>query len=308
MMRKTRGLVVALAVSALAAAGGVTAARAASASMPITCSATSSATSGSNCQIATQDIGALSTLKLVVTLSAGDGQNDQYMEVSWQGFCGPNGNDSATASITPPPTNPPPKTPISAGGQLTFNLTLPYTDPRYCDVSATATLLASLGDGAYTSRTTGSYLMQMEYTPWPQASPTPSPSASSSVNVPLIKGYGGMCLDDRANRSANRTKVIIWTCDSADPSQGWKFTGGELVHNGKCADDRANGGSGTAVILWTCNHGSAQTWSHTSSDGEFVLASTSHGRLCLTDPGHSTTNRTQLVVSACRNTSNQHWT
>jgi alpha-galactosidase len=80
------------------------------------------------------------------------------------------------------------------------------------------------------------------------------------------------------------------------------------VHDGKCANDQGNGGSGTKVILWTCTHGADETWSHTSGDGEFVLGSRSHGQLCLTDPGHSTTNRTQLVVSACHNTGNQHWT
>ncbi len=62
------------------------------------------------------------------------------------------------------------------------------------------------------------------------------------------------------------------------------------------------------MILWTCTHAPDETWSHTSSDGEFVLGSTSHGQLCLTDPGHSTANRTQLIVYPCRNTSNQHWT
>ena len=98
------------------------------------------------------------------------------------------------------------------------------------------------------------------------------------------------------------------TCDSADPSQSWKFTGGELVHDGKCADDRANGGSGTKVILWACARAPDETWSHTGSDGEFVLGSRTHGRLCLTDPGHSTANRTQLTVSACQNTASQHWT
>jgi Ricin-type beta-trefoil lectin domain len=62
------------------------------------------------------------------------------------------------------------------------------------------------------------------------------------------------------------------------------------------------------VILWACNGSSDEKWSHTGSDGEFVLNSTAHGQLCLTDPGHSKANRTRLIVYPCRNTSNQHWT
>jgi Ricin-type beta-trefoil lectin domain len=316
-MRRPGRLVVALAVSALVAAGGITTALAASPTVQATCngSNTSSGTTWTSCQIGTQDIGLVSAITLVVTLESGDGQNDQYIGVSWQGFCGPNGNANATASITPPATNPPPKMQITAGAPISISLALPYTDPRFCDVSATATLYTLINGGTtWSVWTNGTYKMDMDSSPWPQASPSPSPSASGSssasapVNVPLIKGYGGKCVDDKANRSANRTEVIIWTCNSADPSQGWKFTGGDLVHDGKCANDQGNGGSGTKVILWTCTHGADETWSHTSGDGEFVLASRSHGQLCLTDPGHSTANRTQLVVSACRNTGNQHWT
>jgi hypothetical protein len=305
-MRKPRRLVVALAVSALVAAGGAATALAASASSGVaaTCNGTASPQQWTICQINSQDIGTLSSLSLVVTLKSGDGQDDQYIGVYWQGFCGPNGSVSATANITSP-TNPPPKTPISTNdAPLTISIPLPYTDPRYCEISATATLWASLGGGTYTEATTGSYQMQMKYAPWPQPSASPSPPAS----VPLTKGYGGKCLDDKANSSANRTEVIQWTCNSADPSQGWKFTNGELVHNGKCANDRGNGASGTKVILWTCTHAPDETWTHTGNDGEFVLGSKSHGQLCLTDPGHSTTNRTQLIVYTCRNTSNQHWT
>jgi Ricin-type beta-trefoil lectin domain len=314
MMRKPIRLAVALAVSGLVAAGGVaaaggfTAALAASAKVQATCDGSAAGTPESVrvCQLQTQDITEPSAITLVVTLESGDGQNDQYVGVSWQGFCGPNGSED-TATITPS-ANPTPKTPISTAAPVSISIPLPYTLPRYCDISAEANLYASLGGGDYNEATTGSYQLQMEYTPWPSPSATPSPSASSPAGVPLIKGYGGKCLDDKANSSANRTEVIIWTCDSAQSAQGWTFTKGELVHNGKCANDRANGGSGTKVILWTCNHGPDETWTHTGSDGEFVLGSKSHGRLCLADPGYSTTNRTQLIVSACRNTSNQHWT
>jgi hypothetical protein len=303
MMRKLRRLGVALAVSALVAAGGVTAGLAADASSTVqaTCNGTATPTQWQPCQINSVDIGEPSAITLVVTLKSGDNQDDQYVGVTWSGFCGPNGSEDTT-SIPPPTTNPPPKMPIDTLSPVTIHIRLPYVDPRYCEISAEATLYASLANGDWEEGTTGSYQMQIESAPWP--SPTPSPSAS----VPLIKGYGGKCLDDKGNSSANRTEVILWTCSGSDSAEGWKFSNGELVHNGKCANDRANGGSGTKLILWTCNRSAVETWAHTGSDGEFVLTSRSHGKLCLTDPGYSTANRTQLTVSTCRNTSNQHWT
>lgn len=304
MMQNPRRLVVALAVSALVAAGGVTAGLAASASTNVeaTCNGTASPTQWTVCQIDTQDLGEISTLKLVVTLTSNDGNGDQYVGVSWQGFCEPNGSETDTT--IKPPTNPPPKMPISVTAPVTINIALPYPDPRFCNISAEAILYASLANGGWSEATTGAYQMQMDYTPWP----SPTASASAPASVPLIKGYGGKCLDDKGNSSANRTEIITWTCSGSDSAEGWKFTNGELVHNGKCANDRANGGSGTKLILWTCNRSADETWTHTGSDGEFVLASKTHGKLCLTDPGYSTTNRTQLTVSTCHNTSNQHWT
>ena len=301
-MRRSRRLVVALTLSAVVAAGGAAAglaanAKTATATVAATCNGSASPQQWVICQIGSQAIGAPSSITLVVTMQSGDDRGDQYVGVSWQGFCGANGSEQ-TATIAPP-TNPPPKTQISTdSAPVAIRVPLPYTDPSYCELSADATLYASLGGGIYTEGTTGSYQMKMEYAPWPSPSP----------GVPLIKGYGGKCLDDKANSPANRTEVIIWTCDAADSAEGWKFTNGELVHGGKCANDRANGGSGTKVILWTCNRSPDETWTHSASDGEFVLSSRSHGLLCLTDPGYSTTNRTQLIVSACRNTSNQHWT
>jgi hypothetical protein len=312
MMRRPGRLVVALVVSAVVTAGCVTAALADGPNVVASCSATSSTTSFSQCKIDTQDITDLDALQLVVTLESGDGQDDQYVGVNWTGECVPNGNANGNTPIAPA-TNPPPKTPISTDGSVTINVPLPFTDPVYCNVSATATLYALIKNGTtWDELTPGSITMQMQWDqkPGPSAPPSPSPSASpsSSPNNPLVKGYGGKCLDDKGNKSANRTEVILWTCNSADASQSWKFTNSELVHNGKCADDPATGPAGTKLILWTCTHAANQTWSHTSSNGEFVLSSRSHGQLCLTDPGHSTTNRTQLTVAPCRNTTNQHWT
>jgi cytochrome c len=300
-VRKSGRLIAVLVISALIAAGVVTSALAAGATVQATCDASGSAGSVA-CQIGEQTITSVAAITLVVTLETTDGQNNQFAELSWQGYCG---LDAKTdEKIGSSSTGTPPQTPVSTSLAASVNVPLPYQDPAWCDISASATLVAAAGGGTTSSITTGSFKLAMEYTPAATAAPAPSPSSS----VPLIKGYGGKCLDDQGNRSANRTEVILWTCRSADPSQGWKFTNGELVHNGKCADDRAGGGSGTKVILWTCARAPDETWSHTGRDGEFVLGSRKHGRLCLDDPGYATANRTQLIVSTCRNTGNQHWT
>jgi hypothetical protein len=153
--------------------------------------------------------------------------------------------------------------------------------------------------------------MELDWTPASTpSSATPTPTTSSpppTHHVSVIRGIGGKCLDDRGNSSRNRNPVIIWSCNSSDSAQGWTYSNGELVHNGKCANDQGGGGSGSKVILWTCNHSSNEVWFHSSTNGEFVLGSTTHGLICLDDPGSSRTNGTQLIVWKCHNTSNQHW-
>jgi hypothetical protein len=132
------------------------------------------------------------------------------------------------------------------------------------------------------------------------ASSTPPPP-----KVTAIKGYKGKCVDDSGNSSANGAKIQIWSCTNG-AAQNWSFSGGLLKHNGKCVNDNGNGGSGTKVILFTCSTAQNNLWTH-KSNGEYVLKSHG-GTLCLTDPGNSTTNGTQLTVATCKNTANQHWT
>ncbi len=313
-MRKSRRLVLAVAVSGLVAAGGITLGLVANANTkafcdsntnntaPITCTLTSTAT---NTTISTP-----SAIQAVVNLRTSDGSSpsDQYVLITYSVSCS---LGSASATTTNPSTNPP--LAISKTAPVTDTLTLAYTNPDRCTVTTlTATLQVSTDGGKnFSPTTTGSFQMILEWTPATSpSSASPSPSTSSpppTGSVPLIKGFGGKCLDDKGNSSANRTKVIIWTCNGSDKAQAWTFSAGELKHNGKCANDQGNGGSGSKVILWTCNGASNEKWFHSSTTGEFILRSQTHGLLCLTDPGYSKTNGTQLVVSACRNTSNQHW-
>ena len=120
-----------------------------------------------------------------------------------------------------------------------------------------------------------------------------------------VKGYDGKCVDDNGNSSANRAKIQIWGCSGSDQAENWKYSSSELVHNGKCLNDKGNGGSGSKVILYSCNGGSNEKWSQLSN-GELKLAAHG-GTLCLDDPRSSKTNGTQLIVYTCKDSANQKW-
>jgi hypothetical protein len=117
-----------------------------------------------------------------------------------------------------------------------------------------------------------------------------------------ITGPNSKCLDDSGAGTANRTKVDIWTCNNT-AAQDWTFSGGELGVLGKCLDDVTGGGSGSLLVIFTCNGHKTQTWSH-KSDGEYVLKANNE---CLTDPSKSSVNGTQVQIRDCRNSSDQHW-
>jgi hypothetical protein len=54
----------------------------------------------------------------------------------------------------------------------------------------------------------------------------------------------------------------------------------------------------TTIVAWACDPAAA--------DGEYRLKAGGY-KLCLTDPGYSTENGTQLTVSACVSARDQQW-
>ncbi|MGH3196424.1 MAG: ricin-type beta-trefoil lectin domain protein [Streptosporangiaceae bacterium] len=262
-------------MTALLTAGAITAGvTAASANTAGFCSASGTKATCTE----TQKINSPDTITVAVTLEQGTSQD---ATVAWTATCSLAGQTAATkggsTSTTP----------------VTDALTLPFTDPDSCTVSATGTLSG-----------TGQMLVDLTYTPAASPSPTPSPTPTSSP-APEFRGYGGKCLDDAGNGSADRTKIQIWTCNSRDKAQGWTYHGGELIHNGKCANDQRFGGNGSKVILYTCNGASNEIWTH-HTNGELVLKANG-GKYCLDDPAYSTRNGTQLIVYSCKDSANQRW-
>ena len=136
----------------------------------------------------------------------------------------------------------------------------------------------------------------------PAGSTTTSPGSAA---VHPVVGFGGKCVSDKGNSSSNGAAVIIWSCNASDQAENWKFTSNEFQHNNLCLNDKGNGGSGSKLILYSCDGGSNEKWSELAN-GELKLQS-HNGTLCVDDPRSSTTNGTQLIVYPCKASANQRW-
>jgi hypothetical protein len=278
-MRGIRRLVVYTAVSGLLAAGAVTA------SMMVAHADNFAAACGANqsnsyiCNLDTV-VPAASSISVVVD----SGAASEQVNVNWTITCtdssGSGNEQGATDNAATPLTVPLAPLPAAAAdGQ--------------CNVNAGISL------------PTHDITPKVDYTGTLNYTPAGSAPTSSGSAVHPVKGFGGKCLDDKGNSSANRAQVVIWSCSSSDPAQNWKFSNNELIHNGKCLNDQGNGGSRTKVILWTCNGSANETWS-VLANGEIRLHSHNNS-LCLDDPGYSTKNGTRLIVYTCADTANQKW-
>ena len=273
MMNSSCRAAIYTALTGLLAAGaitmGVTAANANTAGF---CSASSTSTVKATCTL-TEQISTPADITVTITMESGAQQN---ATAAWTATCDTEKTAGGSTSTTP----------------VTEDVTMASSNPASCTVTATGTL----------STNSGTMLVALKYDPATTSSPTPPPPSGP---VRLYKGIGGKCIDDAGNSSANRAKVIIWTCSSHDKAQGWVYSGGKLVHNGMCLNDQRSGGNGSKVILYTCNGGANEIWTH-KANGEFVMKANG-GRYCLDDPASSKHNGTQLIVWTCKNGTNQHW-
>jgi hypothetical protein len=112
-----------------------------------------------------------------------------------------------------------------------------------------------------------------------------------------VKGYASKCADDYRSRRSNGNKIDIWTCDGL-ARQSITFTASrELQVAGKCITS-----SRGRAVLERCTGASDQTWTR-RSNGEYVVKSAD----CLTDPGKSRKNGTQLRLETCASAADQRW-
>ncbi|WP_425245085.1 ricin-type beta-trefoil lectin domain protein [Streptomyces sp. NEAU-NA10] len=157
----------------------------------------------------------------------------------------------------------------------TATITSTYTDPAYGNVNAGDTISRKV-------TTTG-----------------PLTSAFT------ISGGGKRCVDDAGGSTAAGTKVQINTCNGAT-SEKWTIgTDGTVRVLGQCLDTTGNATtSGTLVVIDTCKTDATQKWKVTTTG---TLVSNANSAVCLTDPGASATNGTQLTIATCGG-SGQTWT
>jgi alpha-tubulin suppressor-like RCC1 family protein len=111
------------------------------------------------------------------------------------------------------------------------------------------------------------------------------------------------CVDVDGNSWADRTPVVIWTCNGS-AEQAWTVeSDGMLRAIGKCLDIFRDGtASETPVDLRACNGSPSQQWKSVGS----TLVNPVSGK-CLDDPGFVTTDGTQLDIYTCDGAGNQSW-
>jgi hypothetical protein len=114
-----------------------------------------------------------------------------------------------------------------------------------------------------------------------------------------------LCVDDYQSGTTSQDPVVIFTCNGTG-AQSWDAEPNGTIDSslGGCLDVYHGGtASGTTVDYDKCNATAAQQW-EAGSDGSLINP---ESRLCLTDPGASTTNGTQLVISTCDGAADQDW-
>jgi hypothetical protein len=125
---------------------------------------------------------------------------------------------------------------------------------------------------------------------------------------------GGKCMNDGFNRTAIDSPISIYTCQ-VSASQNWGFAmgggpgaPGRISIHGLClyVTGKVNASGHHLVAIAGCSGSSAGIqWQLTGVLG--LIVNTGSGQ-CLTDPGSSTVNNTQLTVEPCSGARNQQWT
>jgi hypothetical protein len=318
MMRGVRRLIVYTAVAGFLTAGAISASMEfAHADTPITsCDGTQGGT-GNTYKCTVSGTGISDPAAITVTVSDDTTGYTEAVVINYTVQCDDTANGQTQTAGAPSEETP-----------ITLNLQLPESADGTCSVTALVSaptpvtgsttsancpaVTASSTPGPSPSPTASvcpdDFTAALSYTATASASPTASSTSSgsgTSSSVHPVKGYDGKCLDDNGNSSSNGSKIQIWGCSGSDQAENWTYSNSEFVHNGRCMNDKGNGGSGSKVILYKCNGGSNEKWSELAN-GELKLKS-HNGSLCADDPRSSTKNGTQLIVYTCHDSANQKW-
>jgi GH25 family lysozyme M1 (1,4-beta-N-acetylmuramidase) len=111
---------------------------------------------------------------------------------------------------------------------------------------------------------------------------------------PVVSEVPGICLTDQGGSTTAGNPVVASAC-GGQSGQNWAVQpDGTVQFAGACLDI----GGSNAVDLATCNGSAAQQWRITATGGGQWLQNPQSG-LCLTDPGDSVADGTQLTAGSC---------
>jgi hypothetical protein len=110
------------------------------------------------------------------------------------------------------------------------------------------------------------------------------------------------CIDVAGGRAVNGNYTQMWDCRSGLPQQQWSFVNGTLRSMGMCLT-ASGSSSGAALVIQSCNGGSAQLFRHTSAN-DIVHSGTSQ---CVDVKDQKTAAGTRLQLWKCNGQANQKW-
>ncbi|MET8040424.1 ThuA domain-containing protein [Micromonospora sp. NPDC005215] len=120
-----------------------------------------------------------------------------------------------------------------------------------------------------------------------------------------IKGLAGKCLDVRGGGTTDGTQVQIYTCNGGT-AQSWTVTSGSTIKAlGKCLDVSGSGTADGTKIQLWTCNGTGAQNWAAQSDGS--LRNTSSGK-CLDVSGNNSADSTVVHLWTCLNAANQKWT
>lgn len=158
---------------------------------------------------------------------------------------------------------------------------------------------SSTGEGDYCPLTKGDVFEStgLQYQLSQGGSWTAATTANSSMNLPYPRGADLGCDN---SWYALPTPNSAWNVANNTHSAAELKGGG----SGKCVDTAKNAfTNGTKEEIYTCNAGSGQEWTYTSS-GQLTVDG---GKYCLDVKGQGTTNGTIVDLWSCNGGENQQW-
>jgi GH25 family lysozyme M1 (1,4-beta-N-acetylmuramidase) len=139
--------------------------------------------------------------------------------------------------------------------------------------------------------------------------------ASSGPTGAVRLDFGGKCLDDAGNLSADGTPAEIWTCNGSAAQQWTYVQDGTLRIHAKCLTVPSGATSGSKVRLQACTDIGRQQWrlvypqsANPDAGGIATTLYNPASGMCMTDPGWSKTDGARVVVSPCNGRRNESWT